>query len=1742
MKTRTKLPSRGPKTLSGSIRNEDRGQDSVVGIDWGSTFSAMVIGTKTGECHAVNNYDGAPVIFGCRARDIGEVPSLISVSRGPNFKTGYNARTGRGLQVSNLKSMMPFLSDKLSAGLILPIMERQITDATFAESRTKLTEQLREFNLAAEDLIMEVLKYLHYHLVTWCGERELNVPSKTMASHPVYWKAENIIMYGEMLEAAGFQNVDMVNEGEAAANTVLASLSMPEPEKLLLCDLGGETWEFVFYHVHKAGSFTVKEEVIPCQGGKGGMAVVDELAHGFFAGKFQDVQDGPEKVLRHVQEFSLRKMEYNPSVDGDLLIRAADSPPITIPRATMEVFYEIALQPIIDTMKDLQSTLACLDITKVFLVGGTSESEHWLRPHIEDALGEAIEIKYSAHSQCTLVAKGAMLAGFEDLITSSRLNNLHIGHLVSRDWEERFEDETEWGEALIGPSGTKINEVIQIVKPKGEPLFTDEKKAPWHWLTIEKWPKENFKQVLGNTKVQIFATDKEKPTFYHHEDYETVAPKKDFNLQIEPRHVFNRDEVEHFSEVARPKNRQARWEYHYAIKLVCDGVGIRLLVGCQDDMTKCEEGIGIKDLGRVKWVPGGLELATLTHRALYGEEGLGEADGVPAVRNEYLAWVMEGRKPLDYIDYYGVTFDHLVPADDPNPEVLAISIIEVNNDGGAFANNNLLFQIDPTEYKKKVLAVPRCCQLKQGTQDRQRCNTEVAERDREIQRFSYQPCHWGPPWLWHSDHPLHFWLTAVPSPPPARSTETSDPPGSALSSTPRIFLLPNMSALSPVAEPSPCRFGTRSTGEHHSLESAFSLIASPTGGDFENDYALVVECSAVLRSFQAHLEEERVKWTNRILMVSRLLELWGPSGHMLPDEVDASLERMKKGVFRALTTSADVMMAKGRLRRCFLGPAIAVSQERMSDPSFRKALVQLLTELDGKTPAEAWPVVSKADSKANEVRGSVHPKFITEMLTGILLGIGQPVDVARIYKILEQALRESLSSDILFIMAAKINRRVLKLGLRDEVPWVLYVHKTIETVHQGLAKRWAAVEQNPDPFGTQRAWKSSKLFHYDDTQLTVSKLRPHLAQVATRGTVASNYHIFAPDCHPRIRQGHSTFPKLSLLVADDPYLFLADLELWVQDWLDDWLIASLQSSNSCTLLADLVKAYGAASCSTVLKNLLEDFHDVDNRDSGIPVQVETYVLKKIIDWCEKHKQDPLASKEGLQDTGSVLSLRGTQAPIQADIHKLFEIIKAANFLDIEGLLLLGCKAAASLIPSQFDGTKASTLQDELLALPNELIDIILKQLSRYDYLKYLPGISKKLGSDFATRTRQELVSEIGEMTTESAARDLRYVVDGWNTKTAAFEVNHCKIPNLNAIPGWIRADMGGIEYVTDGSYILAGGGFGEMSSLIIFDIIHAKLTTIQAAELAKLGWPSPEIKIVYAAFHSGLIFLKLLSCQKPYCFKLSTTPVGITPLVTPSHLLEMQDMEPIAINNEFICIQIQNEYPELPDLLLYNREFVLMGRTKIPAYVSKLKIRGRVIVGLSNRHCSVEFWQIKYTNNIETSLTHFNSISINRENEIIELFRWGIPDLGLSHNFDAIAIMDGFRFHYDMKRIAEFNQRPLVRATSPMGSLDMVAAQHFAVFTIENTTEEKIIRFEVSNIRYLERKKTISISVSKKDGLGALLDCHMYFTTIVLLFASGIARIKLKDHDSIYQKVAFNSDSLLRHTRSIEAREDHPAS
>ena len=82
------------------------------------------------------------------------------------------------------------------------------------------------------------------------------------------------------------------------------------------------------------------------------------------------------------------------------------------------------------------------------------------------------------------------------------------------------------------------------------------------------------------------------------------------------------------------------------------------------------------------------------------------------------------------IDYYGVTFDHLVTTGDADPEVLQINIIEMNDDQGRYADEHLRFAVVMSEYRgKRVLAVPRCCQSRKGTQDRGRVNSMVVQRE-----------------------------------------------------------------------------------------------------------------------------------------------------------------------------------------------------------------------------------------------------------------------------------------------------------------------------------------------------------------------------------------------------------------------------------------------------------------------------------------------------------------------------------------------------------------------------------------------------------------------------------------------------------------------------------------------------------------------------------------------------------------------------------------------------------------------------------------------------------------------------------------------------------------------------------------------------------------------------------------------------------------------------------------------------
>lgn len=333
------------------------------------------------------------------------------------------------------------------------------------------------------------------------------------------------------------------------------------------------------------------------------------------------------------------------------------------------------------------------------------------------------------------------------------------------------------------------------------------------------------------------------------------------------------------------------------------------------------------------------------------------------------------------------------------------------------------------------------------------------------------------------------------------------------------------------------------------------------------------------------------------------------------------------------------MGTKGRLRRCFPGPAIIVGHDRMADSTFLDPLTQLLAKLDAETPQEVVPVTQKAGSEMSEIRDTLHPRFVTELLTGILRAVGEPLDdIERIYKhtredvlwksalkpwrrsplwlflrvaiqtsmmqikdkeqhhvryksfmlffmanVLEGALKACLPSDTLFFMTAKVSRRALKLERADQTAWLEYAERITGHVQEEMVRRWSLVEKDPDPFGTQRAWLPSQLsLLLQDAELRLSTLRPYLEKVRARSNSPSNYNLFESDCVCRISQRSSSLPDLSLLVKEDESqvrLYLTDLEQWVEGHLDSWLISNLKTEGACTALTQIIETYASVASS-----------------------------------------------------------------------------------------------------------------------------------------------------------------------------------------------------------------------------------------------------------------------------------------------------------------------------------------------------------------------------------------------------------------------------------------------------------------------------------------------------------------------------------------------------------------------------------
>ncbi|KAF9235913.1 hypothetical protein BU15DRAFT_77520 [Melanogaster broomeanus] len=297
--------------------------------------------------------------------------------------------------------------------------------------------------------------------------------------------------------------------------------------------------------------------------------------------------------------------------------------------------------------------------------------------------------------------------------------------------------------------------------------------------------------------------------------------------------------------------------------------------------------------------------------------------------------------------------------------------------------------------------------------------------------------------------------------------------------------------------------------------------------------------------------------------------------------------------FEVSPTTEAVMGAQGKLVCSYPGPAIKIPDDVFEDDAFLSELVNFLVHMNDDRITDALPVTYKAGSQVEETRDTVDPRYVTELLTGILRGIGHPADIVRISKrigddvvytnallpwrrsslwlvirvalqttleqpealgrqtykafmiffmheLAQKAIEGDMSSELLHFMSTKISRRLMKLA-SSAPDWLSCTAlKTCTDIREILETRWKLVQkaQSMSPL-----WAPDELDYSRDTQLEPSvrcvpwSLRnPSIVPEAALDDFLSSDGEFFEDAY-----------------LAEPYVTLYDVEQAVGQGIDDWL-------------------------------------------------------------------------------------------------------------------------------------------------------------------------------------------------------------------------------------------------------------------------------------------------------------------------------------------------------------------------------------------------------------------------------------------------------------------------------------------------------------------------------------------------------------------------------------------------------------
>ena len=324
-------------------------------------------------------------------------------------------------------------------------------------------------------------------------------------------------------------------------------------------------------------------------------------------------------------------------------------------------------------------------------------------------------------------------------------------------------------------------------------------------------------------------------------------------------------------------------------------------------------------------------------------------------------------------------------------------------------------------------------------------------------------------------------------------------------------------------------------------------------------------------------------------------------------------------VFEVSPQNTAVMTTKGKLLCSYPGPAIQVSAGIFMDECFRQELSSFLVQMDSDC-LDSTATTSKAGSVVYEVRDTAHPRYISELLVGILRGCGQPAIVDRITKrigdevlwddaykpwrrsplwlILRVSLQSSLRvtnlykifiiffhahllhscvdqgfpSELLYTMRVKTARRLSKLGPAVSHHVYEFVHDTFKETEALLLKRWTTFQAIGS---TSRALQSEALNYVADSEISLQTSYIYLTKMLHLASDGFSQMRFSPSHGLRLHTLHDfgqfTNDELASAIARDRRVAIADFELTVERELESWIDTS--NDDAPDVIASCIQQY-----------------------------------------------------------------------------------------------------------------------------------------------------------------------------------------------------------------------------------------------------------------------------------------------------------------------------------------------------------------------------------------------------------------------------------------------------------------------------------------------------------------------------------------------------------------------------------------